>query len=991
MNRRVAITLVLVVCLCLTGIVLARPTARAESSLAWEQIGQPMGKVWWPVVDSKDASHVYVVADGGLYLSTDAGRSWQRIWSGSIRWEIQILYTSTARYLFICNQWNAYYSTDDGVSWQPLNPPSGLYVPSISCVLATSIDGQRVTVFAGNDQEVVRSTDMGQTWQIVSKDAGGAGFGANYLYGSPSDPRFALAVTRVSYSGSTWPRSMYRSFDAGSTWQKCNMITPLAGSSNPTVMTPCRVVVHPADPHVLYLTTRERVFGSSDCGDTWQELMNGLRPGDNLQGFVLDVADHRSLWLTKSDGLFASSDAGASWIKRDVSCTQQNGSTPWTLAPVILNALVQSSSSPDTWYATSGTSLYVSRDHCATWSRVLEGDVSALWGHQWSVDGTRLYAEGPGGIVVSTNGARSWSVLCDYSGTVCAVAQSPVAPESLFASATTNKLLTSQDGGQSWSLFDTPAQFGIIIADPRNVNTLYASDFIQSYIDTSDASGKTYKSLDAGRTWAQVLGGQPARHCMAMAVAASDSSHVLWASRREVYLSKDEGLTWKLVLQLKQPGITWTVAFSPSTTNTMYVSTEMEGVLRTTDGGLTWAPATAGMSVTKYWHLLAVEPTSPYRLFVSTAYGVFESDDGADNWIPVNSNAVGVSFRQLSCSPGYGGLPIGVTAGGTWMQLKLRLQPPADVKAQSQKNAVQLTWSSVTGGPVVPVAYDIWRSTDAGFGSPVRVGRVPEGTTTYTDTTTWGYKPYYYKMGAWDGYETPEHVLLSVPVNAAALDDIPPVITLKSPATNPWTSADATCPLSFKVEDAETGVASVTVDGSTTDLSQSYGTYTQNLTLEPGWRQMFIVARDMTGNTTQLAVRIRYIRTTVVEVHPAAPYMSAYISPGYRPVSVKTVRSRTFIPVRDLAEALGAQVSWDAVARKATITRGTTTVVLWIGNPTAMVNGVRTPIDAKDPKVVPFIEGGKTYMPVNFVAGSLGAVVSYDAKTKIVTITLREG
>lgn len=990
MNRRMAITLVLVVCLCLTGIVLPHPTARAETSLAWEQVGQPMGKVWWPVVDPKDASHVYVVADGGLYLSTDTGQSWQRIWSGSIRWEIQVLYTSIARYLFICNQWNAYYSTDDGVSWQPLNPPSGLYVPSISCVLATSIDGQHVTVFAGNDQAVVRSTDMGQTWQTVSKDGSGAGFGANYLYGSASDPRFVLALTRVSYSGSTWPRSMYRSFDAGSTWQKCNMTTPLAGSSNPTVMTPCRVVVHPTDPHVLYLTTRERVFGSSDCGDTWQELMNGLRPGDNLQGFVLDVADHRSLWLTKSDGLFASSAAGASWIKRDVSCTQQNGSTPWTLAPVILNALVQSSSSPDTGYSSSGTSFYVSKDHCATWSRVLEGDVSALWGHQWSVDGTRLYAEGPGGISVSTDGARSWSVLCDYSGTVCAVAQSPAAPESLFATATTNKLLVSTDGGQSWSLFDTPAQFGIIIADPRNAGTLYASDFNISHSDL-DGAGKTYKSTDAGRTWSQVLGGLPARHCMAMAVAPSDSSRVLWASRREVYLSKDAGLTWKRVLQLKQPGVTWTVAFSPSTTNTMYVSTEMEGVLRTTDGGLTWAPATAGMSVTKYWHLLAVEPTSPYRLFVSTAYGVFESDDGADSWIPVNSNAVGVSFKQLSCSPGYGGLPMGITTTGIWMQLKVRLQPPADVKAESQKNAVQLTWTSVTAGPVVPVAYDIWRSTDAAFGSPVRVGRVPEGTTMYTDTTTWGYKPYYYKVGAWDGYETLEQVLLSVPVNAAALDDILPVITLKSPATNPWTSADATCPLSFKVEDAETGVASVTVDGSTTGLSQSYGTYTQNLTLEPGWRQLLIVAHDTAGNATQLAVRIRYVRTTVVEVHPAAPYMSAYISPGYRPVSVKTVHSRTFVPVRDLAEALGAQVSWDAVARKATITRGTTTVVLWIGNPTATVNGVRTPIDAKDSKVVPFIEGGKTYMPVNFVASSLGAVVSYDAKTKIVTITLKEG
>lgn len=49
------------------------------------------------------------------------------------------------------------------------------------------------------------------------------------------------------------------------------------------------------------------------------------------------------------------------------------------------------------------------------------------------------------------------------------------------------------------------------------------------------------------------------------------------------------------------------------------------------------------------------------------------------------------------------------------------------------------------------------------------------------------------------------------------------------------------------------------------------------------------------------------------------------------------------------------------------------------------------PIDAKDAKVLPFIEGGKTYMPVNFVASSLGAAVSYDRTTKVVTLTLKEG
>lgn len=64
-----AVILLLVLCVCLSSAVVHVPAARADASLAWEQIGQPMGKVWWPVVDPKDANHVYVVAEQGLYRS----------------------------------------------------------------------------------------------------------------------------------------------------------------------------------------------------------------------------------------------------------------------------------------------------------------------------------------------------------------------------------------------------------------------------------------------------------------------------------------------------------------------------------------------------------------------------------------------------------------------------------------------------------------------------------------------------------------------------------------------------------------------------------------------------------------------------------------------------------------------------------------------------------------------------------------------------------
>ncbi len=982
---RKVLALVLIVCLCLSGVTFSSPSAQADTSLAWEQVGQPMGKVWWPIVDPKDANHVYVVTEQGLYRSLDAGLSWTRLWAGAISWEMQIFYTSATRYLFICNQANAFYSTDDGTTWHPLNPPNNYWIgTSTASILATSIDGEHVSVFVGDRGGISRSTDLGKTWQKVSIDQSGSGFGAYYLYGCASNPGFVLAATFDSYGGSE-TRGLYRSFDGGTTWTRGDTRSISVPSYSPTFW----VLVHPSDPRVLSVVSADRVFRSTDCGDTWTETMNGLQVSANSRGFVRDAANPEVLFLWKGDELFVSHNMGDTWVKSSVAVTQRDGTNPWPLSMAAFSTMVQSTADPDVFYATAATALYLSRDHARTWYKILETDMGELWSTTWTPDGSRVYATGNHGIWVSVDGARSWSVCCDYPGVVC---QSAVTITGLVAVARENRLLTSSDGGASWKTASTPSQLGIVVIDPRELRTIYAADFLTyPYIDTTEYSGKTYKSTDAGLTWTPLAGGLPGKRCMAMAISPFDSKSIMWASRREVYLSKDAGVTWKPALQLGQPCITSTAAFSRTDARTMYVSTETDGVLRSTDGGATWGPATAGMSVAKYWNLLALEPASPYRLFMLTAYGVFESDDGAGSWVPVNSNAVGTSFKQLSCPPASGGSSVAVTSTGLWMRLGQRLQPPADVKAVSQKNAIGLTWSSVTAGSVTPVAYDIWRSTDAGFAAPVRVGRVSAGTTSYTDATTWGFKPYYYKIGAWDGRETSEQVLLSSAVSATALDDVRPVITLKSPVANPWTSADSACSLSFSVVDNETGIASVTVDGSTADLYGYAGTYTRNLTLVPGWQQMLIVARDIAGNTTQLSVRIRYIRTTVVQIHPAAPFVSAYISPGYRPVSVKTVRNRTFVPVRDLAEALGAQVSWDAGARKATLTRGTTTIVLWIGNRTALVNGARAPIDVKDAKVFPFIEGDKTYMPVNFVASSFGAVVGYDAATRVVTVTLSEG
>ncbi|MCX8095220.1 MAG: stalk domain-containing protein [Caldisericia bacterium] len=104
-------------------------------------------------------------------------------------------------------------------------------------------------------------------------------------------------------------------------------------------------------------------------------------------------------------------------------------------------------------------------------------------------------------------------------------------------------------------------------------------------------------------------------------------------------------------------------------------------------------------------------------------------------------------------------------------------------------------------------------------------------------------------------------------------------------------------------------------------------------------------------------------------------------------VPPQIIEGRTLLPIRWVAEPLGANVGWDANEKKVTVSLKLTTIELWIGKNIARVNGVNTPIDPNNPKVVPMIIQGRTMLPVRFVAENLGCKVDWDPNTKTVTIT----
>ena len=102
-----------------------------------------------------------------------------------------------------------------------------------------------------------------------------------------------------------------------------------------------------------------------------------------------------------------------------------------------------------------------------------------------------------------------------------------------------------------------------------------------------------------------------------------------------------------------------------------------------------------------------------------------------------------------------------------------------------------------------------------------------------------------------------------------------------------------------------------------------------------------------------------YTQNGINQVSDAAPFI---------------VDDRTMIPLRLIAEAMGANVNWDGSTQTATITQGTTIITLVIGQPLPNDLGI------------PIIRNERTFVPLRFVAEALGADIEWDGATQSIEV-----
>jgi len=255
-------------------------------------------------------------------------------------------------------------------------------------------------------------------------------------------------------------------------------------------------------------------------------------------------------------------------------------------------------------YAGTDGGLFRSGDRGRTWKALRLGvSVQAV-----AVDPTnsaRLLVSGSRGILISTDGGRTWSKAAGSTtypargatGQVSAIVFDAQHPGAVFAAEWGAGVIRSTDGGHTWhTTARRPAWISSIAEtvalDPHGSATLYGS-----------TNGALLRSSDGGDSWQWIFLPKVGGFLKVLAIDPSDPQ-TLYASigdassrllRLLLAKSLDGGKHWRFLKSGTQGIEATALTIDPRQPSTMYAATRFQGVLRTTDGGATWRPFNSGL------------------------------------------------------------------------------------------------------------------------------------------------------------------------------------------------------------------------------------------------------------------------------------------------------------------------------------------------------------------------------------------------------------
>jgi len=243
----------------------------------------------------------------------------------------------------------------------------------------------------------------------------------------------------------------------------------------------------------------------------------------------------------------------------------------------------------------------------ANLSNVRDYAASSVEGVNYAIDAGALYKGGP----------LNWTLVATPADVIVGAVDIDSQNADLVYIGAANQMAVyrSDDGGKSWERY-------ALSEDAIGGVTDIAVDSAQRIVYVGTDTAGLFRLRDVGSSL--VLGAQLLLDEPVLEVAADDTGLGMAFARTEwnLYRAENYGLNWSTVENLSSTPTALAIANTDPAT--VYVGTTDRGLLRSQDGGFTWALANAdlGMNPGTRLHIdaLTVDPAQPDVLYVAASY-----------------------------------------------------------------------------------------------------------------------------------------------------------------------------------------------------------------------------------------------------------------------------------------------------------------------------------------------------------------------------------
>jgi photosystem II stability/assembly factor-like uncharacterized protein len=320
-----------------------------DAGATWAPAGLS-GEVVRAVEQSPSAAEVFVAGTrSGVFRSTDAAQSWQRISPAGdpeLRNVDSVAIDPRNPETIYAGTYHLPWKTiDAGKTWSPV--AAGMIDDSdvMSLRADSTIPGR---IFASACSGIYRSENSGAAWTKLQ----GIPYSSRRTQAIVQDPR----DPRIIYAATT--EGLWVTPDGGESWTRT---TPRDWVVNDVVVWPAKSSLAGAAQEILLATEQQGILLSRDGGQTFASANQGFshRVTGALVGDLRD-ANHFLAWMPDSpDALIESHDGGATW-------TPLPGSTPQNAPPSDISRIF--STDAGWWAATSSGVLHFYDAAAGKWS-----------------------------------------------------------------------------------------------------------------------------------------------------------------------------------------------------------------------------------------------------------------------------------------------------------------------------------------------------------------------------------------------------------------------------------------------------------------------------------------------------------------------------------------------------------------------------------------------------------------------------------------------